>query len=189
MRLLRAKFKEREQLKEDTKKFKDDTFNMNISNMPDRIEIILSADSQEAIGVVDLDLYLVDGKEQTYTIKSQENLPKFIKFESDRENILDKVVFDMQMIKEDIALAKEMFTGDYFKVGVEVISILEGLLESNFHNFGIFNNLKIEVHTYSEDEHVVVSSIDINEYYPLKKERDFIEVGLRSDGTYVINFI
>lgn len=181
MSKLRAKFKGRKQLEEDTQKFLEANFKKNIEGLADSISFNLKADGQTAEGVVDVELRVVD--------KNYE-LVDYLEHKVSEDKVDDTVCLNLAKLRQNLPDVKKLFSDKRFNVNVRVYSIFEKESEiSAFHNFGTFDNLRLEVALHRGELSDLVLDYDLSGYDPLESDKDICTIILCTDGNYKLQTI
>lgn len=176
---LRAKFKDAEQLKIDTKKLTSKTFGENVDKLPKSITVTLSATGGFVYGVVDVALKLVKSVE--------EDDSDFITYFSEKDKTLDKIVFDTEKLKNNLDRANKVFNNRVYRAVVELESLLSEPERSFFHEFGKFDNLVIKVELDYDNTKELIYSLILSKYYALNNYKSVFDLKFNSDGTFVLS--
>ncbi|MBO5389578.1 MAG: hypothetical protein J6A59_15900 [Lachnospiraceae bacterium] len=186
---LRAKFKNTNQLEADTKKFREKMLGKHIGELPDKIIFSLSADGQLGEGVIDLILSVTEHGKNKFTYNETNDMPSYMSFDASKESILDKAIFDLAELKNDLSKAKNVFDDRRFRICAYITSALNDDEKSVYHKFCIFNNLRFKIEMVTGTKKELIYSLDLSEYYALNSNKDVCDFELCSDGTYRITYL
>lgn len=178
---LRARFKEHKQLEEDTRKFLEANFKRNIEGLADGISFNLKADGQDAEGVVDIELRVVDNKYE---------LVDYLEIKTSEDKVDDTIYLNLAKLRTNLVDANKLFKDKSFVINVKTYSIFKNECEiSAFHNFAIFNNLRLEIEIHKDGLSESVFIYEIDENYPLECDKDICELVLCADGNYKLQMV